>query len=167
MNLQQQDYSDISAKLPDAEDRLRPRRCATSRCTQGPRPRRRPTRTKLTATATGAAAASSYNVVVSNVARAAVMAADGVVRVSRFGTLYQASGAYASTATKLTALTTSTGAAAGYAVGDTITLNATQGGQPTTASYQVTDSSTVGDLANWLQGQLKGSSVSLQPPAAP
>ncbi len=86
--------------------------------------------------------------------------------VSQFGTLYQASGAYASTATKLTALTTSTGAAAGYAVGDTITLNATQGGQPTTASYQVTDSSTVGDLANWLQGQLKGSSVSLQPGGA-
>ena len=47
VNLQQQDYSDISAKLPDAEDRLRLERCATSRRTHGPRPRRRPTRTSL------------------------------------------------------------------------------------------------------------------------
>ena len=71
VNLQQQDYSDISAKLltlKTASDALRDfslyagSPTATSADT-----------TKLTATATGAAAASSYNVVVSNIARAAVM----------------------------------------------------------------------------------------------
>jgi flagellar hook-associated protein 2 len=164
VNLQQQDYSDISAKLltlKTASDALRDfslyagSPTATSADT-----------TKLTATATGAAAASSYNVVVNNVARAAIMQQNATSDVSTFGTLYSASGAYASNATKLSALTTSTGGAAGYAVGDTITLNATQGGQATTAGFQVTDSSTVGDLANWLQTQLKGSTVSLQPGGA-
>jgi flagellar hook-associated protein 2 len=164
VNLQQQDYSDISAKLltlKTASDALRDfslyagSPTATSADT-----------TKLTATATGAAAASSYNVVVTNVARAAVMQQNATSDVSTFGTLYAGNGAYASTATKLTDLTTSTGVAAGYAVGDTITLNSTQGGQATTASYQVTDSSSVGDLATWLQTQLKGSSVSLQPGGA-
>jgi flagellar hook-associated protein 2 len=164
VNLQQQDYSDISAKLltlKTASDALRDFSLYAGSPTATSADS-----TKLTATATGAAAASSYNVVVNNVARAAVMQQTATSDVSTFGTLYSASGAYASTATKLTDLTTSTGTAAGYAVGDTITLNATQGGQATTAGYQVTASSTVGDLANWLQGQLKGSSVSLQPGGA-
>src|SRR5271156_5536443 len=104
VNLQQQDYSDISAKLltlKTASDALRDfslyagSPTATSADT-----------TKLTASATSAAAASSFNVVVSNIARGAVMQQTATSDVSQFGTLYQASGAYAATSTNLTALPT-------------------------------------------------------------
>jgi flagellar hook-associated protein 2 len=62
----------------------------------------------------------------------------------------------------LTDLTTSTGAGAGYAVGSSITLNSTQGGSAHTASFQVTDTSTLNDLTTWMQSQMTGSTVSMQ-----
>jgi flagellar hook-associated protein 2 len=160
-NLQNSDYSDISTKLyalKTASDALRDftlyagQPVATS---SDP--------TKLTASATSASAASSYNVVVSAIARAAVSQQTATSDVSQFGTLYAGNGAYAANSTALTNLTTSTGAAAGYAVGDTITLASTQGGTAATASYTVSANSTVGDLANWMQQQMAGSTVSLQP----
>jgi flagellar hook-associated protein 2 len=161
VNLQNQDYTDISTKLytlKSAADALRDfslyagSPTATSADT-----------TKLTASATSAAAASSYNVVVSQVARAAVSQQSATSDVSSFGTLYAGNGTYASTATKLTDLTNSTGGAAGYAVGDTITLNSTQGGVANTASYTVSATSTVSDLANFMQTNMKNSAVALQP----
>jgi flagellar hook-associated protein 2 len=161
VNLQNQDYADMSTKLytlKSAADALRDfslyagSPTATSADT-----------TKLTASATSAAAASSYNVVVSQVARAAVSQQTATSDVSNFGTLYAGNGTYASTATKLTDLTDSTGGAAGYAVGSTITLNSTQGGVANTASYTVTSTSTVSDLANFMKTNMKNSTVSLQP----
>ncbi|HEY1479997.1 MAG TPA: flagellar filament capping protein FliD [Gaiellales bacterium] len=161
VNLQQQDYSDISTKLytlKTAADALRDFTLyAGSPTATSSDP------SKLTAAATSAAAASSYNVVVSNIARAAVSQQTATSDVSQFGTLYAGNGAYASTATKLTDLTTSTGAAAGYAVGDTITLASTQGGTASTASYTVSATSTVGDIASFMQKNMAGSTVSLQP----
>ncbi|MEO9174698.1 MAG: flagellar filament capping protein FliD [Gaiellales bacterium] len=160
-NLQNSDYSDISTKLyalKSASDALRDftlyagQPTATSADT-----------TKLTASATNAAAASSYNVVVTNIARAAMSQQTATSDVSSFGTLYAGNGAYAATSTALTGLTTSTGAAAGYAVGQTITLGSTQGGQANTASYTVTAASTVGDLVNFMQQNMAGSAVALQP----
>ena len=160
-NLQNQDFSDISTKLyalKSASDALRDftlyagQPTATSADT-----------TKLTASATSAAAASSYNVVVTNIARAAMSQQTATSDVSSFGTLYAGNGAYAATTTKLTGLTTSTGAAAGYAVGQTITLSSTQGGKASTASYTVSATSTVGDLVNFMQQNMAGSTVALQP----
>ena len=161
VNLQQQDYSDISTKLytlKSAADALRDftlyagSPTATSADT-----------TKFTATATSAAAASSYNVVVDNIARAAVSQQTATSDVSSFGTLYAGNGAYASSTTKLTDLTQADGTAAGYAVGDTITLGSTQGGTANTASYTVTANSTVSDLASFMQSNMAGSTVALQP----
>ena len=160
-NLQNQDFSDISTKLyalKSASDALRDftlyagQPTATSADT-----------TKLTASATSAAAASSYNVVVTNIARAAMSQQTATSDVSSFGTLYAGNGAYAATSTKLTGLTTSTGGAAGYAVGQTITLSSTQGGKASTASYTVSATSTVGDLVNFMQQNMAGSTVALQP----
>jgi flagellar hook-associated protein 2 len=160
-NLQNQDFSDISTKLyalKSASDALRDFTLyAGSPVATSADP------TKLTATATSAAAASSYNVVVTNVARAAVSQQTATSDVSTFGTLYAGNGAYAATSTALTGLTTSTGAAAGYAIGQTITLNSTQGGTANTASYTVTATSTVGDLVNFMQQNMAGSAVALQP----
>jgi flagellar hook-associated protein 2 len=159
-NLQNADYADISTKLftlKSASDALRSfslyagSPVATSGDT-----------TRLTAAATSAAAASSYNVVVSNVARAAVSQQSTTPSISQFGGLYAGNGTYASGSTKLSDLTTSTGTAAGYAVGSSIPLGSTRGGTANTASFQVTDSSTVADLTSWMQTQLKGSTVSLQ-----
>jgi flagellar hook-associated protein 2 len=160
-NLQNSDYSDISTKLYSlkaASDALRDftlyagQPVATSSDS-----------TKLTASATGASAASSYNVVVTAIARAAVSQQTATPDVSQFGTLYAGNGAYAANSTALTGLTTSTGAAAGYAVGSTITMASTQGGTAASASYTVSATSTVGDLANWMQSQMAGSTVALQP----
>jgi flagellar hook-associated protein 2 len=160
-NLQKQNYSDLSTKLyalKASADALRDRTLyagsptATSADTS-----------KLTAVATGAAAASSYNVVVDHVARAAVSQQTATSDVSSFGTLYAGNGAYAATSTKLTALTAADGTPQGYAVGDTITLASTQGGQANSASYTVTATSTVGDIASFMQSALEGSVVSLQP----
>jgi flagellar hook-associated protein 2 len=160
-NLQNQDFSDISTKLyalKSASDALRDFTLyAGSPVATSADP------TKFTATATSAAAASSYNVVVTNVARAAVSQQTATSDVSTFGTLYAGNGAYAATSTALTGLTTSTGAPAGYTVGQTITLNSTQGGKANTASYTVTSTSTVGDLVNFMQQNMAGSAVSLQP----
>jgi flagellar hook-associated protein 2 len=160
-NLQNSDYSDISTKLyalKAASDSLRDftlyagQPVATSSDS-----------TKLTASATGASAASSYNVVVTAIARAAVSQQTATPDSSQFGTLYAGNGAYAANSTALTGLTTSTGAAAGYAVGSTITMASTQGGTAASASYTVSATSTVGDLANWMQSQMAGSTVALQP----
>jgi flagellar hook-associated protein 2 len=160
-NLQNQDFSDISTKLyalKSASDALRDFTLyAGSPAATSSDP------TKLTATATSAAAASSYNVVVTNIARAAVSQQTATSDVSTFGTLYAGNGAYAATSTALTGLTTSTGAAAGYTVGQTITLNSTQGGTANTASFTVTATSTVGDLVNFMQQNMAGSAVALQP----
>jgi flagellar hook-associated protein 2 len=159
-NLQNADYADISTKLytlKTASDALRSfslyagSPVATSGDT-----------TRLTAAATSAAAASSYNVVVSNVARAAVSQQSTTPSISQFGGLYAGNGTYAASSTKLSDLTTSTGTAAGYAVGSSITLGSTRGGTANTASFQVTDSSTVADLTSWMQTQMKGSTVALQ-----
>ena len=126
-NLQNQDYADISTKLytlKSAADALRSFSLyAGSPTATSADP------TKLTAAATSAAAASSYNVVVTNMARAAVSQQTTTPSISQFGTLYAGNGTYAAGTTKLTDLTTSTGAAAGYAVGSTIKLGSTQGGQ--------------------------------------
>jgi flagellar hook-associated protein 2 len=161
VNTQQADYQDISTKLytlKSAADALRDPTLyagsptATSADT-----------TKFTATATSAAAASSYNIVVNNIARAAVSQQTATSDVSSFGTLYAGNGAYAAATTKLTDLTQADGTAAGYAVGDTITLGSTQGGNANSASYTVTASSTVSDIATFMQNNLSGSTVSLQP----
>jgi flagellar hook-associated protein 2 len=159
-NLQNADYADISTKLytlKTAADALR----SFSLYAGSPTATSGDT-TRLTAAATSAAAASSYNVVVSNVARAAVSQQATTPSISQFGGLYAGNGTYASASTKLSDLTTSTGAAAGYAVGSSITMGSTQAGTANTASFQVTDTSTVADLTNWMQTNLKGSSVSLQ-----
>jgi flagellar hook-associated protein 2 len=159
-NLQNADYADLSTKLytlKTASDALR----SFSLYAGSPTATSGDT-TKLTAAATSAAAASSYNVVVSNVARAAVSQQATTPSISQFGALYAGNGAYAASTTKLSDLTTSTGTAAGYAVGSSITMTSTQGGQAHTASFAVTDSSTVNDLTAWMQAQLKGSTVSLQ-----
>jgi flagellar hook-associated protein 2 len=159
-NLQNTDYADISTKLytlKSSADALRSfslyagSPLATSGDTS-----------KLTAAATSTAAASSYNVVVTNVARAASAQQVTTPSISQFGSLYAGNGTYAAGTTKLTDLTTSTGTAAGYAVGSSITLSSTQGGQAHTASFQVTDTSTLNDLTSWMQTQMTGSTVSLQ-----
>jgi flagellar hook-associated protein 2 len=159
--LQTQDFQDLSTKLytlKAAADALRDPTMyagsptATSADT-----------TKLTATATGTAAASSYNVVVQNIARAAVSQQTDTSDVSSFTTLYAGNGVYASTASKLTDLTAADGTAQGYTVGDTITLSSTQGGHANTASFTVTASSTVSDLAGFMQSNMAGSTVALQP----
>jgi flagellar hook-associated protein 2 len=159
-NLQNADYADISTKLytlKSAADALRSfglyngSPTATSGDT-----------TKLTAAATSAAAASSYNVVVTNLARAAAVQQATTPSISQFGSLYAGNGTYAASSTKLSDLTTSTGAAAGYAVGSSITLSSTQGGSAHTASFQVTDTSTLNDLTTWMQSQMTGSTVSMQ-----
>ena len=159
-NLQNADLADISTKLytlKSAADALRSftlyagSPIATSSDSA-----------RLTASASSAAAASSYNVVVTNIARAAVSQQATTPSVSQFGSLYAGNGTYAAATTKLTDLTTSTGSAAGYAVGATITLGSTQAGQSATAGFQVTDSTTVGDLTTWMQTQMKGSTVALQ-----
>jgi flagellar hook-associated protein 2 len=159
-NLQNQDYADISTKLytlKSAADALRnfSLYAGSPTATSGD-----PTR--LTAAATSAAAASSYNVVVTNVARAASAQQTTTPSISQFGSLYAGNGAYAAGTTRLSALTTSTGAAAGYAVGSTISLASTRGGQANTAGFTVTDTSTVADLTNWMQQHLTGSAVTLQ-----
>jgi flagellar hook-associated protein 2 len=159
-NLQNADYADISTKLytlKTAADALR----SFSLYAGSPTATSGDT-TRLTAAATSAAAASSYNVVVNNVARAAVSQQTTTPSISQLGGLYAGNGTYASASTKLSDLTTSTGAAAGYAVGSSITMGSTQAGSANTASFQVTDTSTVADLTNWMQTNLKGSSVSLQ-----
>ena len=159
-NLQNADFADISTKLytlKSAADALR----SFSLYAGSPTATSADT-TKLTASATSAAAASSYNVVVSNVARAAVSQQATTPSISQFGALYAGNGTYAASTTKLSDLTTSTGAAAGYAVGSSITMNSTRGGQAHSASFTVTDTSTVNDLTAWMQKQLPGSSVSLQ-----
>ena len=159
-NLQNADYADISTKLytlKSAADALR----SFSLYAGSPTGTSSDT-TRLTASATSAAAASSYNVVVANVARAASAQQTTTPSISQFGSLYAGNGTYAAGTTKLTDLTTSTGAASGYAVGSAITLNSTQGGQPHTASFQVTDTSTLNDLTSWMQTQMTGSTVSMQ-----
>jgi flagellar hook-associated protein 2 len=161
VNQQKQLYSDISTKLytlKAAADALRDPTLyngsptATSADT-----------TKLSASATSNAAAGSYNVVVGTIARAAVAQQTATSDVSSFATLYAGNGVYASTATKLTDLTAADGSAQGYQVGDTITLGSTQGGQATSATYSVTATSSVSDLATFMQNNLKGSVVALQP----
>lgn len=159
-NLQNADYADISTKLytlKSAADALR-----SFTLYAGSPIASSADATKLTASATSAAAASSYNVVVDNIARAAVSQQSTTPSVSQFGSLYAGNGTYAASSTKLTDLTTSTGTASGYAVGDTITLGSTQGGQANSAAFQVTDTTTVGDLTSWMQTQMKGSTVALQ-----
>jgi flagellar hook-associated protein 2 len=159
-NLQNADLADLSTKLytlKSAADALRSFSLyAGSPTASAADP------TKLTASATSAAAASSYNVVVSNVARAAVSQQATTPSISQFASLYAGNGTYAASTTKLSDLTTSTGAAAGYAVGSSITMDSTRGGQAQSASFTVTDTSTVNDLTTWMQSQLTGSSVSLQ-----
>ena len=81
----------------------------------------------------------AYNVVVSNIARAAVSQQQTTPSIAQFGALYAGNGTYAASTTKLTDLTTSDGTAAGYASGSSITLGSTQGGQTNSASFQVTD----------------------------
>jgi flagellar hook-associated protein 2 len=159
-NVQNADLADISTKLytlKSAADALRSFSLyAGSPTATSADP------TKLTASATSAAAASSYNVVVSNVARAAVSQQATTPSISQFAALYAGNGTYAASTTRLSDLTTSTGAAAGYAVGSSITMDSTRGGQAHSASFTVSDTSTVNDLTTWMQGQLTGSSVALQ-----
>jgi flagellar hook-associated protein 2 len=159
-NLQNADYADISTKLytlKSAADALRSFSLYAGQptATSGDS-------TKLTASATSAAAASSYNVVVTNIARAAVSQQQTTPSIAQFGALYAGNGTYAASTTKLTDLTASDGTAAGYTSGSSITLGSTQGGQTNSASFQVTDTSTVGDLTAWMQTQMAGSTVALQ-----
>lgn len=159
-NLQNADYADISTKLytlKSAADALRSFTLYAGTPTASSADS-----TKLTASASSAAAASSYNVVVNNIARAAVSQQATTPSIAQFGSLYAGNGTYAASTTRLSDLTTSTGAAAGYAVGDTVTLGSTQGGQAHSAGFVVTDSSTLGDLTSWMQTQMTGSTVSLQ-----
>ena len=125
-NLQNADYADISTKLytlKSAADALRnfSLYAGSPTATSGDT-------TRFTAAATSAAAASSYNVVVTNVARAASAQQTTTPSISQFGSLYAGNGTYAASTTKLSALTDSTGTAAGYAVGSSINLASTQGG---------------------------------------
>ena len=71
---------------------------------------------------------------------------------------------FAAKTTKLTDLTDAAGTSLGLAVGQTISLSGLQGGSPVTSAtaYTVTATSTLDDLKTWVQGQVPGSTVTIE-----
>jgi flagellar hook-associated protein 2 len=82
--------------------------------------------------------------------------------VSSFGYSYAGNGAYAGSATKLTALTDASGTSLGLTSGQTITLQSTKNGTAQTpATFTVTDTTTLEDLRSFVQTNLAGSTVTI------
>jgi flagellar hook-associated protein 2 len=114
--------------------------------------------------ASSGAPKANYQVQVKRLATGEVWAHAATAGVRDFGAANAGLNVFAAKTTKLTALTDATGASLGVAVGQTISLSGLQGGSPVTSAtaYTVTATSTLDDLKTWVQGQVPGSTVTVE-----
>jgi flagellar hook-associated protein 2 len=114
--------------------------------------------------ASSGAPKANYQVQVKRLATGEVWAHAATAGVRDFGAASAGVNVFAAKTTKLTDLTDAAGASLGVAVGQTVSLSGVQGGSPVTSatSYTVTATSTLDDLKTWVQGQVPGSTVTVE-----
>jgi len=117
-----------------------------------------------TLAASAGAPKANYQVQVKRLATGEVWAHNATAGVRDFGAANAGLNMFAAKTTKLTDLTDGAGTSLGVAVGQTISLSGLQGGTPMTSAtaYTVTASSTLDDLKTWAQGQVPGSTVTVE-----
>ena len=117
-----------------------------------------------TLAASSGAPKANYQVQVKRLATGEVWAHNATAGVRDFGAANAGLNVFAAKTTKLTDLTDGTGTSLGVAVGQTISLSGLQGGTPVTSAtaYTVTAASTLDDLKTWAQGQVPGSTVTIE-----
>ena len=115
------------------------------------------------AVASGAPKAN-YQVQVKRLATGEVYSHGATAGVRDFGAANAGLNVFAATTTKLTDLTNAAGTSLGVAVGQTISLSGLQDGSPVASAtaYTVTVTSTLDDLKTWAQGQLPGTTVTVE-----
>jgi flagellar hook-associated protein 2 len=113
---------------------------------------------------TSGAPKAAYQLQVKRLATGEVYAHSATSGVRDFGAANAGLNVFALKTTKLTDLTDGTGASLGVAVGQTVSMSGVQGGSPVTSatSFTVTATSTLDDLKTWVQGQVPGSTVTIE-----
>ena len=107
---------------------------------------------------------ANYQIQVKRLATGEVYSHGATAGVREFGAVNAGLNVFAAKTTKLTDLTDAAGTSLGVAVGQTISLSGVQAGSPVTSAtaYTVTATSTLDDLKAWVQGQVPGSTVTVE-----
>jgi len=113
---------------------------------------------------TSGAPKASYQIQVKQLATGEVWAHNATSGVRDFAAAMAGLNTFAGKTTALTSLTDGTGASLGLQVGQQISMSGLQGGAAYASAtpFTVTATSTLDDLRSWIQGQVPGSTISIE-----
>jgi flagellar hook-associated protein 2 len=118
--------------------------------------------TSFTVAVSAGAPKASYQVQVKNLASGDVWAQQATAGTHTFAEVYAGAGALAGRTSTLASLTNAAGTSLGLVAGQTVSLAASIGGSPITATpFTITATSTLDDLKGWVQTQLPGATVEI------